>query len=235
MIPLLGITVSAVNIKTFESLIQSIDYPVDRVSILCNNSDFDYFLELKNLSVNSFVNKFIFSYCPYNLGCAGGWNYHIKNNSDCNYWLLSNDDIVFGKNDLCKFHQSSISYDLTFNRFRISSGGKYSLFSLSSNCVEKVGLFDENFYPVYYEDDDYDRRLQHHNLNINYVEVDAMHMHEGTMKSLCDNDSAYIRNVLWNKNRDYLDFKANNNILSENIFLLQERKQKIFEIKKGVQ
>lgn len=231
MIPVLGITVSAVNINIFKSLIQSINYSIENVSLLCNNSDFDYFLNIKSLCTNKYVKKFTISYCPYNLGCAGGWNYHIKNNSTADYWILSNDDIIYGENDLKNFDESSRIYDITFNKFNKSSGGKYSFFSLSKNCVEKVGIFDENIYPVYFEDDDYDARIKKHILSINYLGIDAIHMHEGTIKNLNQKDAEYVKNFLWKKNEEYYKSKILKNDFSEGRFSLEERRQKIFRIK----
>lgn len=230
MIPVLGITVANTKICLFDKLIKSIDYPIDVVSILCNNSNFDYFLEIKKLCCNSLVKNFIISYCPYNLGCAGGWNYHIKNNPLANYWLLSNDDIIYGNDDLLKFHQSSMNHDITFNRFLISSGGKYSLFSLNKKCVDTVGLFDENFYPAYYEDDDYDRRISRYKLSTNYVEINAIHAHEGTMKNLEQSKYEYIRNILWEKNKNYFLSKVKNDDFSVGVFSLDEKKEKIFKL-----
>lgn len=34
-------------------------------------------------------------------------------------------------------------------------GGQWSAFAITKKMVEKVGLFDENFYPLYFEDFDY--------------------------------------------------------------------------------
>lgn len=231
MIPVLGITVTIVNEKTFESLIKSINYPVNTVSIVCNHSDFDYFLKIRSLCVNDNVKDFSISHTPCNLGCAGSWNYHIKANPDADYWILSNDDIVYGESDLEKFHNSSLNHDITFNTFNKSSGGKYSFFSLSRNCIEKVGLFDENIYPTYFEDDDYDRRILPHNLSINYVGIDALHIHEGTSKHLNPEDSNRLKGTLWTQNAAYLNQKIKNGDMSAGIFSLEERANKIFKIR----
>lgn len=230
MIPVLGITVAAVNPEDFKKTIQSIDYPIQTVSILCNNSSFEYFLKIKDLCFNNYVREFIFSFCPYNLGCAGGWNYHIKNNSRSNYWLLASDDVIYGSRDLEAFDRSSKMHDITFNRYVKSGGGKYSFFSLSENCIEKIGFFDENIYPAYFEDDDYDRRITRQNLSVNYIDVEATHGHEGTIKNLNEDQRRYVKDFLWKKNEEYFKSKIKNNDFSEGKFSLRIRKEKILKI-----
>ena len=52
---------------------------------------------------------------------------------------------------LNKIHQNSILNDVTFSKLQ-DTAGKYSLFSITKSCIEKVGLFDENIHPAYFED-----------------------------------------------------------------------------------
>ena len=44
--------------------------------------------------------------------------------------------------------------------FTEAEGGCYSAFMVAPQTIEKVGWFDEGFYPAYYEDNDYDRRIK---------------------------------------------------------------------------
>lgn len=99
MIPLLAVT-TINQLDSFQKLVNSIDYPIKTFSVLCNSYSVDYFLEIKKICNNSFVQEFIVSYCPYNMGCSSSWNYHIKMNPECDYWIFSGDDVVFGKDDL---------------------------------------------------------------------------------------------------------------------------------------
>ena len=39
-------------------------------------------------------------------------------------------------------------------------GGEWSAVVFTRRMVNKIGLFDENFYPAYYEDDDYGIRVR---------------------------------------------------------------------------
>ena len=99
MIPLLA-TTTLHTIDYLKNFIDKIDYPVDRLSILCNSSSIDYFVEVTKIKKNSFVNKIYYSFCPYNMGCSMSWNYHIKMNPHSKYWIIVGDDISFSSGDL---------------------------------------------------------------------------------------------------------------------------------------
>ena len=49
---------------------------------------------------------------------------------------------------------------LTLTRYQHGASG-WSCFALTARAVRAVGRFDENIYPVYYEDEDYELRLRH--------------------------------------------------------------------------
>ena len=95
-----------------------------------------------------------------NLGVAGSWNYLCDRIfKDNDYALIINDDIYLG------FGIGTISevYQSEHDGF-IQSEHNFSVFLISKEFYQKIGKFDEFFYPAYYEDSDYIRRIELSNL-----------------------------------------------------------------------
>jgi len=90
-----------------------------------------------------------------NIGVAGAWNYLIeKILVDSQNALILNDDIYLGKtkNEIKDFIKNN-----TFS-FMVSSLD-WCAYIITKNTWEKVGKFDEGFYPAYCEDCDYHLRM----------------------------------------------------------------------------
>lgn len=93
-----------------------------------------------------------------NLGVAASWNAILD-------WAtplpvtISNDDIELGEDTLATLDLAIAAHD-----FVIAEGGwnanGWCLFAQAARCAELIGPYDENFYPAYYEDLDYERRLK---------------------------------------------------------------------------
>jgi len=91
-----------------------------------------------------------------NLGVATSWNMLcdiiFKEND---YALILNDDIYLGRKDweidnLLSNYKADFYYGVQ----------QWSVFILPKKTFKKVGRFDENFYPAYYEDNDYEYRMK---------------------------------------------------------------------------
>lgn len=125
-----------------EKALASIDYPVDNVLVIDNSNSY------KNDKVNV-LNM------PSNMGVSGSWNLGIKCYPHSPYWVFMGSDVEWLPNTLQKISVLSSS-----ERFLISNYG-FNAFSLGASFVKDVGLFDENYYPAYYEDEDYENRARH--------------------------------------------------------------------------
>ncbi len=169
MIPLFAIT-TCNQLDHYEKLINSINFPIQTVSVLVN-SNLDYFDEVRKVSETPFVGKFEFSFCPQNMGCAPSWNYHIKHYPTEDYWVLCSDDVQLGKNDLSQIHSLIQNHDGVFG----DKDCEYILFALNRNMINNVGLFDENFYPGCYEDNDYRTRISLSNVKTCHFDITALH------------------------------------------------------------
>ena len=97
-----------------------------------------------------------------NLGVAKSWNMlcdMIYKQHD--YAIILNDDIYLGRKDW------EIDNLLTnFKKDFYCTMQDWCAFILPKKTFEKVGKFDEDFYPAYYEDNDYFYRMRLLNLSI---------------------------------------------------------------------
>lgn len=91
-----------------------------------------------------------------NIGVAASWNLLCdKIFEEHEYALILNDDIYLGKNEQqINFLLQQYKTDLA------TSIEDFCCFVLSKDCFSKVGRFDEEFYPAYYEDNDYAYRAK---------------------------------------------------------------------------
>jgi hypothetical protein len=225
MIPLLAITTLNQS-ENFKKIIESIDYPIKKISVLCNSYSIDYLLKIREFCKSNFVQEFIVSHCPYNMGCSTSWNYHIKMNPECDYWVFSGDDVIFSDGDLERAKTSSEVYDVSF----CSMKTKYSLFSLSKKCVDIVGFFDENIHPANFEDDDYDRRIRKNRLNVGLFEFNGTHFGSGTTYNLSEENKSKIKNY-YKMNEIYYTLKVEKEDYTSGKFDFVERSKKLLIVK----
>lgn len=134
-------------------LFDSIDYPVDHAVIINNNAK-----RFVNVYSN-FVEQVSVVTLPSNLGVAASWNLGIKVTPMSAWWLIVNDDVTFNPGSLAKFADE---VDLYGDMVIANSMSPWCCFALTEKVVDIVGLFDEAFYPAYFEDTDYARRVRHY-------------------------------------------------------------------------
>ena len=115
---------------------------------------------------------------PSNMGVAGSWNLGIKSTPHSPGWMVVNHDVVFGENGAGDFFASCSASNLVL-------GGKppWSCFWLGSEVVKKVGLFHEGFHPAYFEDNDYEIRVQRKGLPIVRSTAAIYHRNSSTLHS----------------------------------------------------
>ena len=115
---------------------------------------------------------------PANQGVAGSWNLGIKAIPKSLGWMVVNHDITFGENGVADFFASCSPSNLVL-------GGKppWSCFWLGSEVVKKVGLFHEGFHPAYFEDNDYEIRVQRKGCDIVRSTAAIYHRNSSTLAS----------------------------------------------------
>ena len=94
-----------------------------------------------------------------NLGVAGSWNLGIEESiklENPEWVLVLNDDIVWG---LTYEEMSEILKD-NKTAHMITGPYHWSIFAIKVKTFNTVGLFDNGFFPAYFEDNDYHYRVK---------------------------------------------------------------------------
>lgn len=100
-----------------------------------------------------------------NLGVARSWNRliarHLKRPED--RLLICGDDVTFHADTIASLEQTmeQTGADFVFpDPSRSTMHQMFSCFMVRKELFDKVGRFDENFYPAYFEDNDFHRRMK---------------------------------------------------------------------------
>jgi len=106
-----------------------------------------------------------------NLGCSSGVNNPLFTHPTAPHWLIANYDIAYPPGVLqtmatqlqkTKHHNPNLAvhtYGYIYGRGKIEN--PWSNFIITSCAVANVGVWDENIFPAYYEDDDYRDRIRY--------------------------------------------------------------------------
>jgi GT2 family glycosyltransferase len=156
-----------------QRMLSSIDYPVGHVLIIDNGNMIDQLklpAEIKELTVLTM---------PANLGVAGSWNLGIKSFPFDSSWLIVSDDVVFPAGALERYAGLVDSKAIQF--FDVSP--KWACFSVGETVIEKAGLACELFHPAYFEDNDWERRIDQAGVLKEVLPIQVQHDNSSTLKS----------------------------------------------------
>ena len=116
-----------------------------------------------------------------NMGVAASWNWLLQNVSAP--LLICNDDIIFGENDIQAFYKAYMTSDTgVFYTDNLPFLNMFSCFMIRPSTIEKIGNFDETFYPAYFEDCDYFRRMVLGRIMWQAVKTNIIHTPSSTLK-----------------------------------------------------
>lgn len=149
MIPVLGFAVVS-RFELADRLLDSIDYPVEHLVIVDNSGSQSWNPEKPSLVSNMWVIR-----VPFGLGLVGAWNFIVKTTPYAPYWVLVNDDAWFEAGALQTIAENADP--ATINHPKVNP--HWSAIVLGEKVVQDVGLYDERFYPLYFDDNDYERRI----------------------------------------------------------------------------
>lgn len=154
MIPVLICPVVNGQATLVRRMLASIDHPVDRVVIVDNTPTHDLDVDFSVEYIRPILG----------LGYPGAINAGIAQTPHAPWWLFVNDDIAFGPGDLAKIESLIASADgpaiVTGDRSD-SRMLRWAYGALNAATIERVGFMDEwAFYPIYFDDDDYERRCR---------------------------------------------------------------------------
>lgn len=109
-----------------------------------------------NLPSNALVDNVYIHEESKNLGVAGSWNKLCDTIfQDYDFALILNDDIYLG----CDTETVNRAIERTKVGI-VQSDFVWSVILISRNLFKKIGRFDEEFYPAYFEDSDYIYRIK---------------------------------------------------------------------------
>lgn len=152
MIPVLAIP-TLNRLDMLERCIRSIDHDVALLVVIDNSGGLTQY---RREWFSEKIQKSQFIGHP-NAGVAASWNEAIKL-FPADYWLLCNDDVQFTPGALAKFDTAMEEAKLHCVAMMTNVGA--SCFAVTVRGVERVGLFDENFFPAYMEDVDWFHRAK---------------------------------------------------------------------------
>jgi GT2 family glycosyltransferase len=93
---------------------------------------------------------------PANLGVAASWNLGMKLAFREPWVMILGDDIVWPAGAMARFAEMSSEDTMLVS----ATWPHWCAFTIGMRVVQKVGLLDEGFYPAYFEDIEYMRRLE---------------------------------------------------------------------------
>lgn len=210
MIPVIGFaTVNRFDLA--DRLVKSIDYPVEHLVIIDNSGTGTYQPPENDNVTNVWVLPI-----PFGLGLVGAWNLIIKSTPYAPYWVLVNDDAWFAPGSLEKISQEATPETISFPNII----PHWSCAIFGEQVVAKVGLYDERFYPLYFDDNDMERRIKHAGFEPKWIDAKVNHDNSSTVNS--GFEAANGRT--YGKNQTLLHKKVEEEDYSEGVWSLQVRR-----------
>lgn len=187
MIPVIGFA-TLTKFDLADRLLASIDYPVEHL-VIVNNSGKKSWTPIKPDLVENLWHIEV----PYGLGLVGAWNLIIKSTPYAPYWVLVNDDAWFEPGALAKV---AAEVDVDALNF-LTCNPEWSAPVFGQGMVEKVGLYDERFYPLYFDDNDLMRRVERADVPIKRLSAVVHHDNSATLASGFQraNDRTFVANM----------------------------------------
>ena len=166
----------------------------------------------------------IFTY-RFNRGLARSWNdgLHLALEAGCDAALLLNDDLFFRDNAYDEFVRTiaavkkisnNVSYitPLGLETGTSAHAGQilpqqFACCAIMPETIDRIGYFDENFTPAYYEDFDFDRRARLAGMTVHvHQQVLVEHERSATHRSMSAQERS-IADAQFAENRIYFENK----------------------------
>jgi hypothetical protein len=174
VIPVLGFaTLSKFDMA--QRLIDSIDHPVENLVIINNSGTKRWEPDLSNPNIGQSWHIEV----PYGLGANGAWNLIIKSTPHAPYWVIPNDDAWFEPGTLATIEREVDTEAFNF----LNINPKWSCVVPGEGAIMKAGLWDEAFHPIYFDDDEYEWRMEKLGVKFNTINARVHHDNSSTLKS----------------------------------------------------
>jgi hypothetical protein len=173
---------------------------------------------LENNIIESNVNCILEPKIPDHIGVSGSWNRILR----FGFEVLNKDYVIMvGSDTVMKpGFLDTVLTDLELKKpdFAVGYNCCFNCWAMSRKCYDVVGLWDENFFPAYWEDLDYHFRIVNANLTMIQVGQDGLLEHCGssTIRTCPERDQANSRTFV--RNKHYLETKWNGPIFTSENF-----------------
>lgn len=153
-------------------MISSIDYPIEMLLVIDNGkADVE-------LVTNPLIQEVRRLHMPTNQGVSGSWNLGIKLLPFEPVWFFSSADTEYNPGALAGLAEAKTDAVTLCKSFP-----HWQTFAIGEQVVRQVGLFDENLFPIYFEDNDYMKRCIQAHITIRYADLAVNHDNSSTINS----------------------------------------------------
>jgi hypothetical protein len=154
---------------------------------------------------------------PSNLGVASSWNLGIKMLPFESRWFISSADCWFRPGDLTLLQTAKTDALTLCDKFPY-----YQTFVVGEDIVKTIGLFDEGLHPIYFEDNDFERRIAKAGLRVDRLPLQLEHDNSSTINS--DVKLSERNQVTFVSNEKYFSEKVDADRFDEGRWQLQIRR-----------
>jgi len=210
VIPVLGFC-TLTRFDLAERLLRSIDYPVENLVIVDNSGTQSW-----NPIKPDWVEKMWVIRVPFGLGLVGAWNLIVKSTPYAPYWVLVNDDAWFEPGSLKSITEDVDTQALNF----LDIVPAWSAVVFGEGMIDKVGLYDERFYPLYFDDNDLERRVNNAGVPVKTIQAKVHHENSSTLNS----GFAAANSVSYRNNQNLLSQKEKEEDYSSGEWTLKSRR-----------
>ena len=195
------------------SLRDSNDMIPSKIIVMDNGNQFPHAIDISDfddkdpelLEILSGPEQVITVTAKVNLGVAGSWNWALNNvPMEHGAMLISNDDIIFHKETLRMFYEQIQKPEVDF---LLGCQSVWALFGITEKLHKEIGGFDENFYPAYFEDNDFHYRMKLKGYDITRVETISYGHENSSTLAAFNKDETTAHHNNFRKNRSYYNDK----------------------------
>jgi GT2 family glycosyltransferase len=141
-----------------------------------------------------------------NLGVAGSVNFAWRNTPEGWWWGHCNDDCELDPKCLELMATAAESHPEAFIVPEHGAGSAFTLFMASASMPERLGYFDEQFFPAYAEDNDLGRRMNLLGIERHIVKGAAyIHHTSSTLKAYTPEQTAWHHDQFRANVQRYID------------------------------
>jgi GT2 family glycosyltransferase len=176
--------------------------PPDHFTIVDNGADVT---QVFNKNADASIPFTIFNEVEKtNLGVSASWNLLFEHYPKA-HLILSNDDVRLHANTIEEMVKAADETDAEFIFPATPTHTTFCVFLLKHSAWQKVGKFDEGFWPAYYEDIDYWHRMRHAGIKMAELNNTSYeHVLNGYLKAMTPDENARFHVYMQNNYRRYV-------------------------------